>query len=303
VDAAAAALTRLGADLGGLSAEEAALGVIRVANAVMERALRRVSVERGYDPKEFVFVPFGGAGPLHACELATALGIRRILLPPHPGVLSALGLLMADVVHENAQAILMDAATLQSEPAPLETLFTRLAAENRAVLHAEGIAEPRLEASLDMRYRGQSYELNVPLATPISSQTVADATAAFHAIHAQRYGYASTGEAVEVVTLRVQGIGPGTGPEMHREPLGDANPSAAHIGLRPVWFRREGAQRVDCYLRPQLRPGNRFTGPAMIYQFDTTVVVPPGWQIGVDSWRNLWLEILPTEKEGAIGEE
>jgi N-methylhydantoinase A len=303
VDAAAAALTRLGADLGGLSAEEAALGVIRVANAVMERALRRVSVERGYDPKEFVFVPFGGAGPLHACELATALGIRRILLPPHPGVLSALGLLMADIVHENAQAILMGAAALQSDSSPLEMLFTHLAAENRAVLHAEGIAEPRLEASLDMRYRGQSYELNVPLATPISSQSVADATAAFHAIHAQRYGYASTGEAVEVVTLRVQGIGPGTGPEMHREPLGDANPSAAHIGLRPVWFRREGAQRVDCYLRPQLRPGNRFTGPAMIYQFDTTVVVPPGWQIGVDSWRNLWLEILPTEKEGAIGEE
>jgi N-methylhydantoinase A len=295
VDAAAAALTRLGVELGGLSAEEAALGVIRVANAVMERALRRVSVERGYDPKQFVFVPFGGAGPLHACELATALGIRRILLPPHPGVLSALGLLMADVVHENAQAILLSAADLQRDPNPLQTLFDRLSAENHAVLRAEGITHPRLEASLDLRYRGQSYELNVPLAIPIASQRVADAIAAFHALHDQRYGYASAGEAVEVITLRVQGIGPGTGPEMRQEPLGDADPGAAHIGVRPVWFHRDGAQPTTCYLRPKLQPGNRFVGPAMIYQVDTTVVVPPGWQIGVDSWRNLWLEIIPTE--------
>lgn len=303
VEAAVAALTRLGADLGGLSAEEAALGVIRVANAVMERALRRVSVERGYDPKEFVFVPFGGAGPLHACELAAALGIRRILLPPHPGVLSALGLLMADVVYENAQAILSGAAALQSGPSPLQMLFARLSAENRAVLRAEGIDDPRIEASLDMRYRGQSYELTVPLETPISSQTVAEAVAAFHALHARRYGYSSAGEAVEMITLRVQGIGPGQGPEMRREPLGDADPSAAHIGARPVWFHGDGAQLTDCYLRPKLQPGNRFLGPAMIYQFDTTVVVPPGWQIGVDSWRNLWLEIRPTEKVGAVGEE
>ena len=303
VDAAMSALTRLGADLGGLSAEEAALGVIRVANAVMERALRRVSVERGYDPKEFIFVPFGGAGPLHACELAAALGIRRILLPPHPGVLSALGLLMADVVHENAQAILMNAADLQREPAPLEALFSRLSAENRAVLHAEGIADPRVDASLDLRYRGQSYELTVPLTTPISSQSVADAVAAFHALHEQRYGYASTGEAVDVITLRVQGIGPGTGPEMHREPTGDADPRAAHSGVRPVWFHRDGAQPTDCYLRSKLQPGNRFIGPAMIYQFDTTVVVPPGWQIRIDGWRNLWLEIIPTEKGGVVGEE
>ncbi|MBX2997855.1 MAG: hydantoinase/oxoprolinase family protein [Caldilineaceae bacterium] len=290
VEAAVAALTRLGAELGALSAQEAALGVIRVANAVMERALRRVSVERGYDPKEFIFVPFGGAGPLHACELAAALGIRRILLPPHPGVLSALGLLMADVVHENAQAILTSAAALQKEPSPLQMLFAHLSNENRAVLHAEGIADPQLEASLDMRYRGQSYELTVALATPISSQTVADAVAAFHALHAQRYGYASAGEAVEVVTLRVQGIGPGTAPEMRYELLGDADPGAAHIGVRPVWFHRDGAQPVDCYLRPQLQPGNRFSGPAMIYQFDTTIVVPPGWNVRVDGWRNLWIE-------------
>jgi N-methylhydantoinase A len=294
-EAAVAALTRLGADLGGLSAEEAALGVIRVANAVMERALRRVSVERGYDPKEFIFVPFGGAGPLHACELAAALGIRRILLPPHPGVLSALGLLMADVVHENAQAILMGAAALQSAPSPLQTLFDRLSAENRAVLRAEGIADPQVEASLDLRYRGQSYELNVPLSTPISSQTVADAVAAFHALHDQRYGYASAGEAVDVITLRVQGIGPGTTPELRHEPPGDADPRAAHIGVRPVWFHHNGAQSTDCYLRPKLQPGNRFVGPAMIYQFDTTIVVPPGWQIRVDGWRNLWLESIPTE--------
>jgi N-methylhydantoinase A len=290
VEAATAALTRLGEALGGFSAEEAALGVVRVANAVMERALRRVSVERGYDPKEFTFVPFGGAGPLHACELAEALGIRRILLPPHPGVLSALGLLMADVVHENAQAILADAGSLQAEPAPLQAIFARLAEENRAILHAEGIPDPRLEASLDMRYRGQSYELSIPLSTPVSAAAVAAAVEAFHHLHDRRYGYAAPGEAVEIITLRLQGIGPGAQPEMHREPPGDADPGAASIGRRSVWFSREGTQAVECYLRPQLNPGNRITGPAMIYQFDTTVVVPPGWQIHVDGWRNLWVE-------------
>jgi N-methylhydantoinase A len=290
VEAATSALAVLGRELGGFSAEEAALGVIRVANAVMERALRRVSVERGYDPKGFVFVPFGGAGPLHACELAEALGIQRILLPPHPGVLSALGLLMADVVHENAQAILSEAARLEADPAPLQAIFARLAEENRAILHAEGITDPRLEASLDMRYRGQSYELTIPLSTPISASTVAAAVEAFHTLHAQRYGYSALGEAVEVITLRLQGIGPGAQPEMHQEPLGDADPGAAYMGRRPVWFNRDGAQAIDCYTRPELKPGNRFDGPAIIYQFDTTIVVPPGWQIRVDGWRNLWVE-------------
>ncbi|MBI1293508.1 hydantoinase/oxoprolinase family protein [bacterium] len=293
--AAHAALTRLGAELGGFSAEEAALGVIRVANATMERALRRVSVERGYDPKEFVFVPFGGAGPLHACELAEALGIRRILLPPHPGVLSALGLLMSDVVHETAQAVLAAAGALTDDPAPLAKTFARLANECRTVLLGEGIADPRIEAALDMRYRGQSYELTVPLPTPISAAAVTEAVARFHAVHAQRYGYAAEGESVEVVTLRVQGIGPGAQPEMHEEALGDADAAAAsiaaaHLGMSDVWFHRDAPQPVDCYARPRLHPGVRCTGPAMIYQFDTTVVVPPGWDVWVDGWRNLWIE-------------
>ncbi|RME63871.1 MAG: hydantoinase/oxoprolinase family protein, partial [Caldilineae bacterium] len=152
------ALARLGAELGGYTAEEAALGVIRVANATMERALRRVSVEQGHDPRAFVLMPFGGAGPLHACELADALEMRRILIPPNPGVLSALGLLMADVAHENAQAILRDATTLAEDVGFLQEHFQRLAEQNRAILRQEGILEPRLEASLDMRYRGQSYE-------------------------------------------------------------------------------------------------------------------------------------------------
>ncbi len=288
--AARAALTRLGAELGGFSAEEAALGVIRVANATMERALRRVSVERGYDPKEFVFVPFGGAGPLHACELAESLGIRRILLPPHPGVLSALGLLMADVVHETAQAILATTSALVDDPSLLAETFSRLADECRTVLLAEGLADPRLEAALDMRYRGQSYELTVPLSTPVTSDAVTDAVARFHATHGQRYGYAAEDEPVEVVTLRVQGIGPGAQPEMHEEALGDADPGPSHLGVADVWFHRDGAQQVDCYDRPRLHPGARCTGPAMIYQFDTTVVVPPGWEVWVDGWRNLWIE-------------
>ncbi|RLT41731.1 MAG: hydantoinase/oxoprolinase family protein, partial [Chloroflexi bacterium] len=152
-EAALEALTRLGHALGGYSPQEAALGVIRIANATMERALRRVSVERGHDPRSFALIPFGGAGPLHACDLAAALGVQRILIPPSPGVLSALGLLLADVVHENAQAILRDAGQLLGDIDFLDGHYSRLADESRGVLAAEGVVDPRLDASLDMRYR------------------------------------------------------------------------------------------------------------------------------------------------------
>ncbi len=289
--AARAVLASLGQALGGLSPEEAALGVVRVANATMERALRRVSVERGHDPREFILVPFGGAGPLHACELADALQVRRILVPPHPGVLSALGLLMADVAHEISHAVLASASTLTGEPRPLQALADRLVAGVRAVLAREGIPEPRLEAALDMRYRGQSYELTVPVALPLTGPGLATAVADFHPTHARRYGYAMPQEPVEIVALRVRGIGPGARPRFRPEPLGSPTPPAeALLATRPVWFHPAGPTETRGYRREALQPGNRFPGPAVVFQFDTTILVAPGWNAHVDAWRNLWLE-------------
>jgi len=292
------ALARLGQTLGGFTPHEAALGVIRIANATMERALRRVSVERGHDPRAFALIPFGGAGPLHACDLASSLGVRQILIPPSPGVLSALGLLMADVVHENAQSILRAATALGVDIDFLSAQFERLVGQSRAVLAGEGVDDPRLDAALDMRYKGQSYELTLPLATLISRSGLADAVDAFYALHKQRYGYSMADGTVEVVTLRVRGSGPGAQPEMRRHPLGSADAASARRGEKAVWFQAEEPTLTATYDRSLLTPGNRFTGPAVVYQFDTTTVIPPGWGVRVDEWRNLWVE---TEDSGSMG--
>ena len=287
-DAAHAALHALGEQLG-LSAEEAALGVVRVANATMERALRRVSVERGHDPRQFALIPFGGAGPLHACELADALAIPSILLPPMPGVLSAFGMLVADVVNDAAQTVLETVATLRADPALLTTIYESLAVRVTAVLAEEGIATPTVDALLDMRYRGQSYELTVPLPLPVDAAALSDAEAAFHAAHAQRYGYAMPDETVEAVTLRVRGVGPGANPQLPRFEHAGPDATGAHMGDKPVWFDDTGAVATPCYDRARLQPGNRFAGPAVIVQFDTTTVVAPGWSARVDAMGNVWL--------------
>ena len=294
VAAAESALADLGARLGGLSIHEAALGVIQVANARMERALRRVSVERGFDPRTFTLVPFGGAGPLHACDLADALGIPRILLPPSPGVLSALGLLIADVVHESSQALLVEADSLAQEPATMQDSIAALEKRVRAVLAAEGVDAPALEASMDLRYRGQSYELSVPLDLPAptsarASQAVQRSINAFHAAHEARYGYAMRSETVESVALRLRGTGSGAQLSLPREPLGPPDPESARVASKPVWFGPDGPAETPCYDRVRLRPGHRLDGPAIVYQFDTTTVVAPGWSASVDESHNLLL--------------
>lgn len=294
VAAAETALADLGARLGGLSIHEAALGVIQVANARMERALRRVSVERGFDPRTFTLVPFGGAGPLHACDLADDLGIPRILLPPSPGVLSALGLLIADVVHESSQALLIQAESLVEEPAPLRETADVLEQQVKAVLAAEGVDAPALEASMDLRYRGQSYELSVPLDLPAptaaqASQAVQGSIDAFHAAHEARYGYAMRSETVESVAVRLRGTGSGAQLSLPQEPLGPPDPGAAQVAAKPVWFGPAGPATTPCYDRVRLQPGHRLEGPAIVFQFDTTTVVGPDWSASVDERHNLLL--------------
>ncbi|WP_160317058.1 hydantoinase/oxoprolinase family protein, partial [Ardenticatena maritima] len=289
VAAARAALAALGKPLG-LSPEAAALGVLQVANAIMARAVRRVSIERGHDPREYVLVPFGGAGPLHACELADALGIRRVMVPPSPGVLSALGLLLADMASDHVQSLLISADALLHDDAPLRQTLAAVRAHVETRLAAQGIRNPSWQAWLDMRYRGQSYELSVPLALPYESGQVAQVVRAFHEMHQHRYGYAMPQEAVEVVAVRVRSVGHIPRPALPRLPAATEPVETALVGRQPVWFTHEAPHEARLYARARLQVGHQFQGPAVVVQFDSTVVVPPAWHAHVDEWGMLWLE-------------
>lgn len=283
------AITNLSEPLG-LSVEETALGIVSVANAAMERALRRVSVERGFDPRTYVLVPFGGAGPLHACDLADSLAISRVLLVPHPGVLSALGLLLADVVYDNTQALLIPMASLFNNLAPLSEAVTHGASAVRETFAREHHMEPTIEATLDIRYMGQSYELSVPLHLPSSKETLAAAIKDFHELHFQRYGHAHQEAATEAVALRMRGVLPGTQITFPSEPATIADINIALQGTQSVWFDTEGPVETPCYDRASLHHGHYLHGPAILYQYDTTAVVPPGWLARVDARRNVWIE-------------
>ncbi len=256
-----------------LSLEDAARGVIALANANIERAVRQVSVARGHDPRRFLLVAFGGAGPLHACEVAERLEIPRVLIPRAPGVLCALGLLVADVTRDYSRSLL-------GVSEPPGALLGELMAQARDDLAREGIAESEmiLTPLIDARYRGQAYELTIPLTE--------DVAAAFHAAHEQAYGHALAGREVELVNLRVQAIGIVEKPTFIAETVIENDGSSGLIGTN-------GA--ISLYERERLIPGARFDGAALIFQLDSTVYVPDGWSAVVDGYRNL---VLTAERKG-----
>lgn len=284
--AARRVMTRLAGLVGADSAEEAAWGVIRVANANIERAIRRISVERGYDPRSFTLVAFGGAGPLHACELATDMGIPQVLIPPSPGVLSALGMLVARPARDYSLTVMRQ---LQPDDEAgtswLAERYATLAAQAEAELTAEGYEKEaiRLARRLDMRYEGQSHELTV---TITAGAREADMAAAFHRAHAERYGFSWPEKAVRIVNLRLGAEVQQAGPALPRAIRGGQDSRPALIGEKPVWF---GASplKSKLYDRARLLGGNRFEGPAIVFQYDTTCVVPPGWEAAVDDYGNL----------------
>ena len=285
--AANRALTVLAKEMNVADAETAAWGVIQVANANMERAIRRISVERGFDPRRFTLLPFGGAGSLHACELAESLQIPRVLVPPVPGVLSALGMLVAAPTKDYSQTVMYpvanwteaDEAWLAKEAAPLAT---RALAEMVAEGHDETIVS--LSYRLDVRYKGQSHELSVPWTD--GGRAI---TELFHDAHQQRYGYRlSAGELMELVTLRVTAVTPVAPPPIPQDLPGTAEAKAALVGQKQVWFKQQPLLTA-LYDREKLHPGNQFNGPAIVFQYDTTLVIPPGWETAVDSTRNLIL--------------
>jgi N-methylhydantoinase A len=283
-DRAAAAMDTLASALG-VSRVEAARGVLSVVQTNMLGAIRVVSVRKGYDPRGYTMVAFGGAGPLHAAALARDLGIRRVLVPPAPGILCALGLLVEplrlDLVRTRVQAL---------DTAELGHAFDGLETEARAWLDREGVppAQRTLERAFDMRYLGQNFELRVPEPPGGDSAALREA---FFREHERVYGYFAGDEPVQIVNLRLTALG--APPPLAMPPLAPAraaDPREAQAGEREVWFdETAGFTRTPVYRRERLLAGHGLPGPAVVEQMDSTTIVLPGQTATVDAYGNLMI--------------
>jgi N-methylhydantoinase A len=267
----------------GLGLVGAADAIIQVANANMADAVRLISIRRGYDPREFCLVAFGGAGPLHGAALAEELSIPTVLVPPSPGITSALGCLLVDVRHDLSAMFLAHIDTV--DPQALEAEFGKLEAEARERLAAEDVPEAQMSIQrlVDMRYLGQWRSLTVPVSTPVD---LADAAARFHAEHERAYNYRRDGSPVEIYRLSVRAIGVTPKPQLKRYELDGA--AATPQASRPVHFDSSGdAVDTPVYVRSELPAGAKLDGPSIIDQLDSTTLVPPGWRAEVDEWLNV----------------
>jgi N-methylhydantoinase A len=272
--AAEAALSRVGAEIG-LDVEETARGIIRVADAEMIRALRVISVERGLDPRELTLVAFGGAGGLHACSLAEELDIGRILVPLAAGVLSALGLAISDIRHDQVHALMAELEA--ADPAHVEACFEELEANLHTQLADD--AHVRFSRLADLRYQGQSFELTV------EAPDLEGLAARFHTEHERRYGYRMEDEVVELVSLRVVATVPREKPEFHEAPpRRDVAPARRRAIFNGEW------REIDVWERSGLGVGSRLRGPAVVELTGSTLVVRPDWQATVDEVGTLNLE-------------
>jgi len=291
-DDVAAAVERHLADPLGVTVREAAQGVLDVANANTERALRVVSVERGYDPREFGLVAFGGAGPLHATRLASALEIPRVVVPRTAGVLSALGLLISDVLYDYSTSRVRRWADV--DPADLRSTFGAFVEEGRERLTAEDLPADRraFERSLDLRYEGQSFELSVSVPEgDIDAETMETVAERFHGRHRQRYGHAYEDEPVELVTVRLRARGVVATPDL-RTGRTDGSLADAVKSTREVVFDGT-AHDTPVYNRASLLTGPEFEGPAVVEGAESTVVVRPGQAAHVDDYGSIVVEVDP----------
>jgi N-methylhydantoinase A len=284
--AAERALGRVGEPLG-LDTEDAAEAVLAVANANMADAIRLISVRRGYDPREFALVCFGGAGPLHGAELARELSIPTVLVPPNPGTTSALGCLLVDVRHDLFTMMLGDAGSL--DPAQVESEFAALEEQARERMQAEGVPEDRvqLQRTIDMRYTGQWRSIAVPVSGEVESLDAL--RAAFEDEHEREHSYRRESSPVEVYRLNLRAVGVTQKAELARHSPGGSLPEP--VETRSVRFAGDGSHDTPVYRRADLPAGTELTGPAILEQLDSTVVVPPGVRAEVDEWLNVRMEV------------
>jgi N-methylhydantoinase A len=275
------------------SVESFAQGILDVADTAMEKSIRVISVERGYDPRDYALAAFGGAGGLHACGLAASLRMRTVLVPKFPGGLSALGILRANVVKDFSRTVLLKVPVSEKGKAPrrerneeldrgLQRAFSALTRQAAHEMSGEGFSagQVRLERMLDVRYVGQSFDLMVPAATGFVIR--------FHQEHARRYGYADATRPVEVVNVRIRATGIVPKLALPRAREGAPNARTAIARVHPVYFSGAVLQ-APVYDRTLLRAGNRLAGPAIVTEYSGTALVPPGWRARVDAYENLLL--------------
>lgn len=278
----------------GLTVEETALGILRVVTANMARAIRVVSVQRGYDPRDYALVPFGGAGPLHASRLAAELGMSTLLVPETPGVQSALGLLVTDIKTDFMRTALLGMST--SNAPELDRIFDELFEQGETWFDEEGIsADQRYRLRrMDLRYRGQNFELPVELPDNyrFDQSGMEPVIELFHKEHERVYGYRSTDALVEVVTFRLEVSSGGSQVQARRDEVERSQSADAISDIRNACFDpNDGYHPVEVYERSRLSAGDRINGPAIIEQMDTTTVLMPGDVCRVDDFRNLIIEI------------
>ncbi|HKS08940.1 MAG TPA: hydantoinase/oxoprolinase family protein [Pyrinomonadaceae bacterium] len=281
------AMQQLANDLSRVSGERssvvaAAEGILSVANTNMERALRHISVERGHDPRQFALLPFGGAGGLHAVELARALRIPMVIAPPAPGALSAVGVMVADVIKDQSRTVMF--ANEPKQIARLGKVFSEMEREATVLLRAEGFsrAKQRHERSLAMRYRGQSFELEI-------RDTAGDIAASFHHAHRERYGYAQENSEIEIVSARLRSFGlvpklPVRKISMSRGVAKPHESTTAYFSGRKL--------NVGIYRRELLRGGVKLKTPCIVTEYSATTVIPSDAKARVDQFGNILIELV-----------
>lgn len=285
---ATGALERLAIGAKYADVDRLAEGVIQLVVTNMVGALREISIQRGHDPRDFTLLPFGGAGPLHAAEIAREMGISRILVPRHPGNLSAIGLLGSDFRYDLVRIFLAELGAV--DPARIRKAFEDLEQQGKTLLQADGFRDAaiRFDPAIDMRYQGQAFALSVPVKDSCSSAE--RLTHAFEDLYARRYGYRRSGHPVEIVALRVAATGKVQRPGFALIPARSVQLEEALKERRPVYL--DGQWHRDCpvYDRDGLGPDAVVPGPAVIEEFGSTTVVSPGWVAAVDRWGNLRME-------------
>ncbi|HXD32951.1 MAG TPA: hydantoinase/oxoprolinase family protein [Pyrinomonadaceae bacterium] len=274
-----------------VNVEQAAQGVVSVVNTNMERALRRISVERGYDPRDFTLLPFGGAGGLHAVDLARALKIPAIISPSAGGALSAIGVLAADVVKDQSRTVMLEVKP--GIEATLDVIFRELEESNRVALQREGFSDSkqRHARTLAARYKGQSFEMDI-------SQTKRNIAEAFHRAHLARYGYAQRSDVVEIVAVRLRSSGLVEPLKQRRLPKSKAAEAKPRTQVTTVLDGKK--QRLGVYEREDLSAHSRLMAPCIVVEYSSTTLIPTGTEATVDTYANLIINLLSTQHDNEI---
>ncbi|MTI61591.1 MAG: hydantoinase/oxoprolinase family protein [Firmicutes bacterium] len=282
-----------------MNSVEAAAGIIAVVNSNMVRAIRVISVERGYDPREFALVSFGGAGSLHACAVAKELGIKEIIIPFSPGIFCSIGLLVADIKYDYVKSKIMLAE--KNNIKEINEIFSKMISQGKKMLDKEGIFEENREyiLTIDARYKRQNYELQLTIPEKkLDEEILNDIKGQFHKEHMKNYGYFDENQPIELINYRVNAIGKTPKPDMPKYPIKDSlNPPIPNANRQVYFDENKGFVECPIYTRDDLDAGHEIFGPAVVEQMDTTILINPGWNANVDEYLNIKLNYGGVENE------